>query len=152
MATKSTKTTKASTKTNTKTTRSAAARKTTTAKAPARKTTTAKAPARKTTTAKAPARKTTATRAASVAPVESRIPDGEYRPISMWGYFGWEIVYAIPLIGWIICVGQAFCANNRNLRNFARSQFCWLILWLISVCVLAGLGVFTSMLETLGWI
>lgn len=142
MATKSTKTTKASTKTNTKTTRSAAARKTTTAKAPARKTT----------TAKAPACKTTATRAASVAPVESRIPDGEYRPISMWGYFGWEIVYAIPLIGWIICVGQAFCANNRNLRNFARSQFCWLILWLISVCVLAGLGVFTSMLETLGWI
>lgn len=130
MATKSTKTTKASTRTAAKSTRSTAARKSTATKAPARKAATARV----------------------VAPAESRIPDDEYRPISMWGYFGWEIVYAIPLIGWIICVGQAFCANNRNLRNFARSQFCWLILWLIGVCVLAGLGVFTSALEALGWI
>ena len=121
MATKSTKTTK--------TTRSTATRKTTAAKAPARKA--------------APRSAATETSA--------QVPDGEYRPISMWGYFGWEIVYAIPLIGWIICIGQAFCAYNRNLRNFARSQFCWLILWFIWICVLAGMGFFTNLLIMLGW-
>ena len=105
-------------------------------------TTTRKAPA------KAPARKP-APRA--TAPV-SKVPEGEYRPISMWGYFGWEIVYAIPLIGWIICIGQAFCAHNRNLRNFARSQFCWLIIWLIGLCVLAGLGVLASVFSVFGWV
>lgn len=97
---------------------------------------------------KAPARK--ATPRASAATMQAL--EGEYRPISMWGYFGWEIVYIIPVIGWIICVGQAFCANNRNLRNFARSQFCWLIIWLIWICVLAGLGFFTNLVATLGWI
>lgn len=125
MATKSTKTTKTAARTTT-----------------ARKTTTTKAPARKTTT-----RSTSASTAATTQALE-----GEYRPISMWGYFGWEIVYAIPLIGWIICVGQAFCANNYNLRNFARSQFCWLIIWLICVCVLAGLGVFASAFSMMGWV
>jgi len=128
MATKSTKTTK----TAAKTTRSTKA-----------------SPARKTTATKSPARKTAA-RASAAA--EARVLADEYRPISMWGYFGWEIVYAIPLIGWIICVGQAFCANNRNLRNFARSQFCWLIIWLIGLCVLAGLGVLTSVFSAFGWV
>lgn len=126
MATKSTKTTKASRSTKPATT------------------------TRKTTTTRTPARKTTTARSAAMASIEA--PDGEYRPISMWGYFGWGIVYAIPVIGWIICVGQAFCANNRNLRNFARSQFCWLILWLIWICVLAGLGVFTNLFTAFGWI
>lgn len=129
MATKTTKTIKTAAKT-TRSTKPATARKTTT---------------------KAPARKATPRASAAVA-AATEARDGEYRPISMWGYFGWEIVYAIPLIGWIICVGQAFCANNRNLRNFARSQFCWLIIWLIGVCVLAGLGVFTNLFVAFGLI
>lgn len=135
MATKTTKTTK----TAAKTTRAAAS---TTRKAPAKSAT-------KTTT-KSPARKAAPARTSAAA--EARISADEYRPISMWGYFGWEIVYAIPLIGWIICIGQAFCAENRNLRNFARSQFCWLIIWLIGVCVMAGLGVFTSLFAMFGLI
>lgn len=65
---------------------------------------------------------------------EVRIPD-EYRPITMWGYFGYEILFMIPLIGWILVIIFALTASNINLRNFARSQFCLLIinvaLWLI---------------------
>lgn len=26
----------------------------------------------------------------------------EYKPISMWGYFGYQILFAIPCIGWIL--------------------------------------------------
>lgn len=68
---------------------------------------------------------------------ENRIPE-EYRPISMWGYFGYEILFMIPLVGWILVIIFALTAQNINLRNFARSQFCLLIinvvLWLI-LCI-----------------
>lgn len=87
-------------------------------------------------------KKTTATKtvAAEYRPREVRIPT-EYEPIGMWGYFGYELLFSIPLIGWIFCICFAFMAHNRNLRNFARSQFCYLILFVICLCLLAGLGV-----------
>ena len=58
----------------------------------------------------------------------------DYRPISMWGYFGYEILFSIPFIGFIILLICAFGGSSVNVRNFARSYFCYLIL--ISVIVL----------------
>lgn len=34
---------------------------------------------------------------------EDNIPD-EWKPISMWGYFGYEILFSIPLIGLILLI------------------------------------------------
>ena len=90
----------------------------------------------------------TKTMAAEYRPREVRIPT-EYEPISMWGYFGYEILFNIPLIGWIFCICFAFAAHNRNLRNFARSKFCLLILWIILFCVLAAAGVLKTILNGL---
>ena len=60
----------------------------------------------------------------------------EYQPISMWGYFGYEILFAIPCIGWILLLVFAFGGTrNINVRNFARSYFCLLII----VAVLFGI-------------
>ena len=59
------------------------------------------------------------------------IPE-EYKPISMWGYFGYELLFSIPLIGFILILVFSFGgARNINLRNFARSYFCALIIVLI---------------------
>ena len=53
----------------------------------------------------------------------------EYKPISMWGYFGYQILFAIPIIGWIILIVYAIGgAPNINVRNFARSYFCFYII------------------------
>ena len=42
----------------------------------------------------------------------------EYQPISMWGYFGYEILFAIPCIGWILLLVFAFGGTrNINVRN-----------------------------------
>ncbi|MCR5590643.1 MAG: hypothetical protein K6F73_03860 [Lachnospiraceae bacterium] len=60
----------------------------------------------------------------------------EYTPISMWGYFGYELLFSIPCIGFIFLIIYATSASNRNLRNFARSYFCYLIIVLI-VCAIA---------------
>ena len=61
---------------------------------------------------------------------ENSIPE-EYKPISMWGYFGYEILFSIPVLGFIILIVNALTAKNKNLKNFARSYFCLTILCLI---------------------
>lgn len=61
------------------------------------------------------------------------LPD-EIRPISMWGYFGYQILFALPLIGTILLIVFALGGTrNINLRNY--SHFCTdfhakLIAWL----------------------
>lgn len=59
---------------------------------------------------------------------ENQIPE-EYKPITMWGYFGYEILFSIPLIGFMLLLVFAFGGTrNKNLKNFARSYFCFYIL------------------------
>ena len=61
----------------------------------------------------------------------NQVPEA-YRPISMWGYFGYSILFAIPLVGFIlICVFSFGGTRNINLRNYARSFFCWLIIAIV---------------------
>ena len=73
----------------------------------------------------------------------------EYRPIGMWGYFGYSLLFAIPFVGWIIALVFAFGVNpNINLKNFARAYFCSLIvacvfLFLVSV---SGCSVLSALL------
>ena len=100
-------------------------------------------------TAKSTKAKTVAAKAAP-APraIEVAIPDS-YTPISMWGYFAYTFLFAIPVIGWIFCICFAFMANNHNLKNFARSQFCWLIIYVFVLCLLAGLGVLQSLFQSI---
>ena len=65
----------------------------------------------------------------------------EYRPISMWGYFGYEILFSIPIVGFILLLVFSFGGTkNVNLRNFARSYFCLLILVVIFAIAVAIIG------------
>ncbi len=60
----------------------------------------------------------------------------EYKPISAWGYIGYEILFAIPVVGFVFAIIFAIGAHNRNLRNYARSKFCMIIL----VCIIYGIA------------
>lgn len=67
------------------------------------------------------------------------IPE-EYRPISMWGYFGYELLFSIPCVGFIILLIFAFGGNkNINVRNFARSYFCFIIIGLVIALIVIGI-------------
>ena len=69
--------------------------------------------------------------------VTPSIPE-EYKPIGMWGYFGYEILFAIPCVGFIVLLVFAFGGTrNINLRNFARSYFCFLII-LVALALIAA--------------
>lgn len=74
--------------------------------------------------------------------VEKKVVPEEYKPITMWGYFGYEILFAIPLVGFILILVFSFGgARNINLRNFARSYFCVAIVAAIIIGLLLILGV-----------
>lgn len=70
----------------------------------------------------------------------NNIPD-EYRPISMWGYFGYTLLFSIPCVGLIALLIFAFGGSkNINLRNYARSYFCLIILTVIIAVVFVICG------------
>lgn len=69
------------------------------------------------------------------------IPE-EYKPISAWGYFGYQLLFAIPCVGFILlCVFALGGTKNINLKNFARSYFCIYLLIAIIVGILLLFGV-----------
>ena len=64
----------------------------------------------------------------------------QYKPLSAWAYFGYSILYSIPIIGFIILIVNALNDSNINRRNHARSFFCGLVLLLI-------VGIITAILS-----
>jgi len=72
--------------------------------------------------------------------VHSELP-AECQPLSPWAYFGYEILYAVPLIGWIFLIIHAIGAFNVNKRNFARSYFVIYVVVILAVLVCSLLGV-----------
>ena len=79
---------------------------------------------------------------------ENNIPS-EYKPISMWGYFGYEILFSIPVIGFICLIIMSFAAGNKNVKNFARSYFCLFIITLVVTIVLVAIALATGAIESL---
>ncbi len=73
--------------------------------------------------------------------VTPQIPD-EYKPISMWGYFGYQLLFSIPCVGFILLLVFSFGGTkNINLKNYARSFFCFLILAvIISIIIFIAIG------------
>lgn len=74
----------------------------------------------------------------------------ENQPISMWGYVGWEIVFALPLVGLILAIVFSFGGtHNINLKNFARAKFA---LWIIGIAVglIAFLIIRASIMSAVG--
>ena len=59
------------------------------------------------------------------------------RPISAWGYVGYQILFSIPLIGFILLIVFAFSDSNINRRNFARSYFAMFLLALIFTVIMS---------------
>lgn len=76
--------------------------------------------------------------------MSNNVPDNipqEYRPISMWGYFGYELLFSIPCVGFILLiVFSVGGTKNVNLRNFARSYFCFMILAFVLILILVIFG------------
>ena len=77
------------------------------------------------------------------------IPE-KYRPISTWGYFGYEVLFAIPVIGFIVLIILAVGGtSNINLRNLARSKFCMILIVLVLLGIAFIIAGTTALLENI---
>ncbi len=74
--------------------------------------------------------------------MENKNIPAEYKPLSAWSYFGYHLLFSIPVIGLICLIIFAFNDDNINRKNFARSFFCIYILLaiIIAICVILGIG------------
>ncbi len=63
----------------------------------------------------------------------------EYKPLGMWAYFGYDLLMAIPLVGLIVAIIFSFTSTNINLKNYARSKFCWIIISVIIYIILLAI-------------
>lgn len=72
----------------------------------------------------------------------------QYRPLSAWAYFGWSLLFTCVPFGWIVAIVFAVGkTGNINLRNFARSMFCFLVvIGIILLLVLGGMGCTAGMM------
>ena len=78
------------------------------------------------------------------------IPE-EYKPISSWGYIGYNILFSIPLVGLILLIVFSFSKENINRRNYARSFFCTMlvsIIIVVPIIILSGFVMFSGTSST----
>ena len=47
-----------------------------------------------------------------------------------WAYFGLQLLFSIPIVGFILLIDFSFDDSNLNRRNFARSYWCALLVGL----------------------
>ena len=78
---------------------------------------------------------------------ESNLPDA-FKPISPWGYLGYSMLFSIPIVGIVMLFIYAFGGtSNKNLRNYARSYFCIILLYVIIFIILLSTGVLSALLS-----
>lgn len=65
------------------------------------------------------------------------------KPISMWGYFGLQLLFSLPVIGLAALILISISAKNINVRNYACSFYCTLILTVAICVVILALGGWT---------
>lgn len=92
--------------------------------------------------------------------IQNSVPQGEdslpekYRPLGAWAYFGLQILFAIPVVGFIFLIIFSCSSGNINRRNFARSYWCSLVIVaviaLIVILILALAGGGVAVLSELG--
>ena len=83
----------------------------------------------------------------SPAAIVASIPK-EYKPMSIWKFFGFEVLFSIPIVGVIASlIFSLDVSKNVNLTNFARAKFLWTVL----ETIMFMLAVAVMMLGMLRW-
>ena len=69
-------------------------------------------------------------------PITKETLPAQFRPLSAWAYFGYSLLFAIPVVGFVFLIVFTFNGSNINRRSFARSYWCGLILVAVIVLVI----------------
>lgn len=69
------------------------------------------------------------------APAVDAPPAGKYGVVGTGYFFGMMFLYAIPVIGWLVCLITTLAAKNENKKHFAKAMLIWLIIGLVLAVV-----------------
>ncbi len=69
----------------------------------------------------------------------------KYRPLGAWKLFGYQILFALPLVGFICAIVFAFNNNNIVRRSYARSYFCGLLIAGIFFAIILVIAIATGL-------
>lgn len=74
-------------------------------------------------------------------PLTGESVPAEYKPLGAWAYFLYSLLFSLPLIGFV-CLIVFACGGtkNVNLRNYARSYFCGLLVAVVLAAIVVGLA------------
>ena len=65
----------------------------------------------------------------------------QYKPLSPWAYIGYNILFAIPILGFIMMLVFAFdSSNNLNRRNYSRSVLYARIIVVVLLLIIVGIA------------
>lgn len=73
----------------------------------------------------------------------------KYRPLGAWAYFGYGLLFAIPLIGLISALACALSSENIARRSYARSYFIWDFFWTILIAAVVLVLWMTGILDVI---
>ena len=59
------------------------------------------------------------------------------KTVSTGAFFGLMFLFALPVLGWLICLIVAFAAKNKNIKHFARAILIWLVIGLVLSALLS---------------
>ena len=79
---------------------------------------------------------------------EEELPE-RLRPLSPWAYFGYNLLFAIPIVGFILLIVFSCSGANVNRRNYARSFWCLLIIVAVAALVVLIVAAATGGLASL---
>ena len=80
--------------------------------------------------------------------VEAAIPQ-PYKPLSPWAYYGLQLLFSIPVVGFICLIVFSFDSGNIHRRNFARSYWCALLIQVILIVLVVVLILVLGMDESI---
>ena len=77
----------------------------------------------------------------------------QYKPLGAWAYFGLQLLFSIPVVGFVFLIVFSFSGANINRRNFARSYWCKLVIGLVILLLvmilLSATGIGAALLSEL---
>lgn len=84
------------------------------------------------------------------APINENMLPEDYKPVTVWQYVGYSLLFSLPIIGFIMVLVTAFGSDKSiSLRNYAKSYLVWLAISVVLMFVmLFFMGMFVAILES----
>lgn len=76
-------------------------------------------------------------------------PAPQPKLLGPWAYFGLQLLFSVPIVGFIFLIIFSFDNSNLNRRNFARSYWCVLLVVVIIAVISYILFAVTGGVEAL---